>query len=51
MSPDGLGVSVFIFGEGQDMGCGCALSKACRSVIAVCIPLVLRVMAVISGCV
>ena len=32
-------------------GVGPALSRACRSMIMVCMLLVLRVMAVISGCV
>ena len=31
-------------------GVGCALSKACRSTIVVCISLVLMVVVVMSGC-
>ena len=40
-----------VSGRASIWGVGYALTRACRSRIVVCIPLVLRVMAVISGCV
>jgi hypothetical protein len=32
------------------LGFGCVLRRFCRSIIVVCIPLVLRVRAVMAGC-
>ena len=49
VSPYGFNVRVLGFTEGNDVWFGCVLLRDCRSNIVMCIPLVLRVRAVMAG--